>query len=184
MLDRFFIKYPNFQIESTPELDFFDEYRTKAPKELVAFWESHGFGNYMNGYLKFVNPNDYKWLSEYIVSPRQPNFVVAITAFADVITWECDCFDYADFRHGYREVIGIDFNILFNFIFTDDTFFPRKLKAGNFEKAVKKLGMPNYNECFAYVPALALGGSEKIDNIKKVKLREHLEILTQLVGPL
>jgi hypothetical protein len=32
------------------------------------------------------------------------------------------------------------------------------------------------------VPALALGGSEKVENIQKVKLREHLSILSQIVG--
>ena len=47
---------------------------------------------------------------------------------------------------------------------------------------MKKLGKLEYDECFGYVPLLGLGGSEKVDNLDKVKIREHIEIITQLVG--
>ncbi|WP_442787264.1 T6SS immunity protein Tdi1 domain-containing protein [Flavobacterium suncheonense] len=36
------------------------------------------------------------------------------------------------------------------------------------------------DECYTFVPALALGGDEKITNLQKVKIKENLEILAQL----
>lgn len=49
-------------------------------------------------------------------------------------------------------------------------------------EAVNKLGKLEQDECFGYVPLLGLGGSEKIQNLKKVKIREYIELISQLVG--
>lgn len=51
-----------------------------------------------------------------------------------------------------------------------------------YNEAIIKLGKIELNECFGYFPLLGLGGSEKVENLKKVKIREHIEIITQLVG--
>ncbi len=44
------------------------------------------------------------------------------------------------------------------------------------------LGSPAYDECYGYVPLLPLGGAEKAENLQKVKLREHLELMCQMQG--
>ena len=61
-----------------------------------------------------------------------------------------------------------------------NTFWNRECY-GKFElKAIEKYGSLNYDECYTFVPALALGGDEKIGNLQKVKIKENLEILAQL----
>lgn len=35
---------------------------------------------------------------------------------------------------------------------------------------------------FGYVLLLGLGGSEKVENLKKVKIKEHIELIMQMVG--
>ena len=49
-------------------------------------------------------------------------------------------------------------------------------------EAVNKFGMLEPDECFGYVPLLGLGGREDIDNISKVKIKEHIELISQMVG--
>lgn len=49
-------------------------------------------------------------------------------------------------------------------------------------EAVDKWGKVEADECFGYVPLLGLGGKESVDNLKKVKIREHIELITQMVG--
>ena len=44
------------------------------------------------------------------------------------------------------------------------------------------LGTVSYDECYGYVPLLSLGGAEKPENLRKVKLREHLELMYQVQG--
>ncbi|WP_082116290.1 T6SS immunity protein Tdi1 domain-containing protein [Hymenobacter terrenus] len=44
------------------------------------------------------------------------------------------------------------------------------------------LGEPAYDECFGYVPLLALGGPETMEHLEKVKLREHIFLISQFTG--
>ena len=67
------------------------------------------------------------------------------------------------------------------FIITD-YFCKEFFELDNYTAAVSKLGELKYDECFGYVPLLGLGGSEKVENLKKVKIKEHIELITQLVG--
>ncbi|MFR5684003.1 MAG: T6SS immunity protein Tdi1 domain-containing protein, partial [Clostridia bacterium] len=39
-----------------------------------------------------------------------------------------------------------------------------------------------FEECFGYVPLLALGGNETVDNLKKIKTKEHIEVIIEMVG--
>ena len=51
-----------------------------------------------------------------------------------------------------------------------------------YKEAVIENGKLNFDECFGYVPLLRLGGSEKVENLKKVKIKEHIELIMQMVG--
>ena len=59
------------------------EYEDKLPSEMIAFWKEFGFGTFYKGYLKSINPNEYKNLlekshlfypSETLVSSKQNFF--------------------------------------------------------------------------------------------------------------
>jgi hypothetical protein len=48
------------------------------------------------------------------------------------------------------------------------------------KKALKKLGPLHPDEMYGFEPALAVGGTSKIENLVKVKMIEHLILLSQL----
>ena len=48
--------------------------------------------------------------------------------------------------------------------------------------ASNRLGIPNCDECFGYVPLLGIGGGETIENLQKVDMKTHLQIITQFMG--
>lgn len=64
----------------------------------------------------------------------------------------------------------------------DDYFIEKYFQIPQYIEAVNKLGKLEQDECFGYVPLLGLGGSEKVQNLKKVKIREYIELISQLVG--
>ncbi|MDN5288344.1 MAG: hypothetical protein JWR38_4618 [Mucilaginibacter sp.] len=64
----------------------------------------------------------------------------------------------------------------------EESFLNKNLDWQPYPKAVEKLGVPTYDECFGYEPILAAGGSEKLENLKIVKLIEHIDIITQVAG--
>ena len=50
------------------------------------------------------------------------------------------------------------------------------------KEAIIKNGKLNFEECFGYVPLLGLGVSEKVENLKKVKIKEYIALITQMIG--
>lgn len=62
------------------------------------------------------------------------------------------------------------------------SFMDNYIKIINPNEYIIQNGKLNFEECFGYVPLLGLGGSEKVENLKKVKIKEHIELITQMVG--
>jgi hypothetical protein len=55
-----------------------------------------------------------------------------------------------------------------------------ELGKGLYDAAVERLGPPTFEEIYAFVPALALGGTEHPDNIRREQADVALNILFQL----
>ncbi|WP_229381237.1 DUF1851 domain-containing protein [Shewanella psychropiezotolerans] len=49
-----------------------------------------------------------------------------------------------------------------------------------FERAMALLGPLEADEMYGFVPALAIGGAPKLENLQKVKVIEHLTFLADL----
>nr|WP_276552537.1 T6SS immunity protein Tdi1 domain-containing protein [Xenorhabdus indica] len=56
-------------------------------------------------------------------------------------------------------------------------------KTGIFSKAVEKHGSLGEHEIFGFEPAIILGGEIKLENVSKLDMHIHLEILRQLADP-
>ena len=51
-----------------------------------------------------------------------------------------------------------------------------------FPHTVAKHAQLAYDECFGFVPLLALGGFKDVDHMDKVKVLEHIYLMYQLTG--
>ena len=51
-----------------------------------------------------------------------------------------------------------------------------------FEEAKKFVGILKNDECYYFVPVLPLGGKKSVKTLEIGKTREHIEVITQLVG--
>ena len=171
-----YIKYSNVDEE------IIKQYEGKLPQEIIYIWKNYGFGTFYTGYLKIINPNEYKEL--IVKSYFQGDFSIPIfvTAFGDVIIWEKNQYiSIIKYRYGENDVISAGFD-----------FFFEDLQAGEFDKdhftinkyneAIGKYGKLEYDECFGYTPILAMGGKESVDNLKKVKIREHIDLISNFIG--
>ena len=183
MFEKFLQYHPVYQITERPTTKQVGEFEHKVPQELVQFWKEFGFGNFMNGYLKMVDPSSFGDFMRSSYTPSfEPTTVFAVTAFGDILIWEGEFVNQINYRRGTEKTHGTKIQNLFNIFLGKWDTVEKAFDAKNYLAAVERLGEPAFDECFAYVPALALGGSEKVENIQKVKLREHLLILSQLVG--
>lgn len=158
------------------------EYKDKLPIEMITFWKEFGFGTFYDGYLKAINPNDYKELIEKSYFQGEVSIPIFATAFGDLITWEKDHYiGIVKYRYGENDIICSGFDFFFDDL-TEGELDDEYLSIKQYKAAIKKLGDLEYDECFGYVPLLALGGRESIKNLKKVKIREHIALIATIIG--
>ena len=185
MFNKFFDKYPEYEVVKKADIAVLEEYRSTLPVELTEFWKTYGFGTYMDSYLKIINPNEFQdSLNEAFDNPNNKEIVFAISAFGDYFLWTGNAIRLVKFRYGTYSIIenGDDMSWFFDMDLADDQYVKHNLAKSHFELAKERLGELAYDECYGYVPILAAGGPEKVENIQKLKLREHILIISQLAG--
>ncbi|PAY01975.1 MULTISPECIES: GAD-like domain-containing protein [Pseudoalteromonas] len=178
-------------------------YKGLLPDNLLEYWKEYGFCGWGAGRLWMVNPADYQdvldsWLKSTRFEQMQrdglDNFsVIAIDAFGEVYIWGKNSGNSLSITSCYGMIFPT-FNDQ-EFIedgkeLTLDLFFANKVSSEIdltdhneqplFERAVEKLGPLENGEIYGFVPALALGGEPKLENLQKVKATEHLAFLADL----
>ena len=186
MLTKLLARFPAHHVVEKPSPEFVDRYRNAVPPELVEVWEQYGFATFCDGYLKVVNPDNYADLLadtyQLTSTPTPaPPVVLFATAMGDLLVWELDCLSILNYRNGTTDVVAQNFKVFFRNL-AYDSFLSKTLHWEPYPAARDRLGEPAFDECFGYVPLLALGGPETVDHLEKVKLREHIALIGQLTG--
>ena len=157
-----------------------EKYQGKLPDLLIEEWNEVGWCSYAEGLLWIVNPEDFQdVLKEWIIN-SESSYVFARTSFGDMIVWDGKRVNYISVL--YKNIFNLSesLRVLFEVTLCDQNYLEDVLDIELHEKAIKKLGRLEYDECYAFEPALALGGSGDIETVQKAKLREHLYFLSQL----
>ena len=185
MFETFFKKYPSFKIDNKESsLKNHINKFNKLPNELITFIDTYGTGTYMNGFLKFIDPKEYQEVLDNAYLNTDGEIVFAITAFGDFLLWIGDAIRLVKFKYGTYKIIesGDDMDWFFNMDLAEDSYVKSHFEFDLYKKAKQELGELKFDECFGFVPLLSLGGSEKIENIQKVKIKEHISLIYQMNG--
>ena len=174
----------DFKFHKSVNEETITKYKNKVPEELINVWENYGYGSLLNGYLKIINPDEYKELVEETYFRGNISVPIFSTGMGDIICWEENRYlRLIEYRKGIFKGISAGFEFFFSDL-TDKRFCEKYLDSAQYNLAVEKYGVPDFEECFGYVPLLVLGGSEEIEKLKKVKLFGHILLITQLTGPI
>lgn len=174
--------FKGFIKESDVSSKIYDKYSATLPNELIHMWKKYGFGSFMNGYLKIVNPEEYQELLEETYFRGNISIPIFVTAFGDIITLEEGQYiGMVKYKNGDFVILAKSLKRFMQNV-SDDYFLEKYFQILQYTEAVKELGELKHDECFGYMPLLGLGGSEKVDNLRIVKIREHVELISQLVG--
>ncbi len=167
--------------EKVPE-DVIANYTGKIPEAILEIWKQYGFGSILGGYLKFINPDEFQPILKDVYVRNQDSIALFTTSMGDIIVWEDNKYlILLNFRKGKMKGISSGFKYFFSDL-EDKSFLEENLDWNPYPEAIKKYGQPEFNECFGYVPLLGLGGPEKVENLRKVKLVEHIYLITQFMG--
>ena len=169
LIDRFIAEYKPGNDLVNPDKELLDFGRQMLPPEIMYLWETYGFGEYGNGFIKVVDPRDYMhslytWLGKQDFS-KIPLFV---SAFGDIFYYrklegEENDMSMLDIHYRKVEVCGYSYQEFFEGYILDEN--------------VKDLAV---NECFFFVPALVIGGAEDIKHVQKGDANVHQHLLFEL----
>jgi len=82
------------------------KYKGQVPDKVIEIWKNYGLGSFLNGYLRVINPDDYKELVEETYFRGKESIPLFTTAFADVITWQENGFiDIVQYRYEDFEIM-------------------------------------------------------------------------------
>ena len=178
------------------------QWKDKLPPLLLTLWSEEGWAGYANGLLWLVNPDDYEdikdaWL-EGTPLPSIDNFhVIARSAFGSLYLCGEKTGRSVTISCPHNEILALkkklkpkplqdqDFSIQSFFGSRDPEDFDFKDTKGKFlfDRAMKKYGSLEPDEMYGFEPALVMGGSATLDNLRRIKLDPHLHILRQFDNP-
>ena len=162
--------------------DVVERYRSILPERLIQFWEQEGWASYANGFLWVTDPTALADVLEDWLEPPAEGLVIARTAMAHLFLWGDEAVYLLNPNKGRVDKLTDNVDILFDTVLCEETVL-QGLKKDVYDASVPRLGRPDRDECFGYVPALTLNGKPEAEYLQRVKLREHLGILAQLLGP-
>ena len=201
-----FIKMFNEEFgEATSRAEVADEtcerWRGKLPDKLLTFWKEEGWCGYRNGLLWITDPDDYEdlvegWLEGTLLDELDIFHVVARTAFGSLYLCGEKSGQSVKVNPAIHGVFALknelkpksprdrDFSIN-SFLMSGKSDFDLDDENGDelFNRTLSKLGPVASDEVYGFEPALVLGGRMLIENLRKVKLHQHLMILRQLAPP-
>lgn len=195
----FFYNYEGFgpAFDRIPVSDeIFEKYKNKLPNQLLEYWRQYGFCGWGDGLFWTVNPDDYEdLLQQFLIQTnlldQDEFFVIARTAFGDLYVWAKNSGRFCTISPMLNLVFPrVLEQTSFNPDFHLDIFFSSQDKEGCdirdeqnkflFDRAKEKLGRLSAFEMYGFVPAIALGGHMELENLQKVPIQMHLNMLASL----
>ena len=87
-------------------------------------------------------------------------------------------------RYGTFKILSENVDILLNVVIFNKSCLESWFSLNKYPMIKSEKGVPTLDECYGYVPALASGGIESIDNIKILKAIPYIETVLQFIGNL
>ncbi|EIK47034.1 GAD-like domain-containing protein [Cellvibrio sp. BR] len=179
-----------------------DMFAEKLPNRLLGYWREYGFSGFGEGLMWLVNPTDYddiikKYFAKTLLFERENFYVIARTAFGELYVFGDKSKDLTIINPHLNNILPgtldkfsqdrkkIERRMGIFFMTLDKKILDYKDKSNKalFQRCLKKYGMLEHDEMYTFSPALALGGTADINNIKKVKILEQLSMLCDLDTP-
>lgn len=179
--------FKDFKKISKVEENTINKYKDLLPDELIKAWKTYGYGTCMNGYLKIINPDEFSSLVKDSYLRSEGTIPIFTSSMGDIILFEKDENQESyvvmiNYRKGKTKVIASKYSLFLRFL-DEEAFKQKALDWLPYPEAIEKYKEPEYDECFGYTPLIGLGGAEKVENLKKVKIKEHILIITEFMGP-
>jgi hypothetical protein len=158
------------------------EPRMRLPEKLASFLEGRNETIFDKGFLSLTDPKKYMdILGLWNLNPEDC-FPYLKTAFGAFIFYHHNEYKLLDPVYNKILILGEadEFEFVMDIILCDQKGLDSTLFMNLYMEVVDKIGVPEMDECYTFVPAVNLGGIIMKNNIRKAKLKEQMLILSQL----
>jgi hypothetical protein len=155
--------------------------RVAVPDPIESLVREQQIGALNDGLLWWVDPREFDEAVDEFASGQRLS-VFARTAFGDMIAWGEAGVVYVSVTTAQVDQMTDDVDIFFNYTLVSKDFIQKVLKKSVFDAVRRRLGPVGLQQCYAFVPALALGGDGSLESVQLADLHEHLHLLVQLAG--
>jgi hypothetical protein len=159
-----------------------------TPPEIQQIFSIYGTSSFDRGFLWIIDPvsrkEDYQlWFDHFF---KKEGYINPETAFPFMRTAFGDVFFFEENEFGFISIIAevsnhLSINGYLNRTLVEKDSLKDTYLYDLFQVALQKFGELESDECYAFLPPLALGGEIDEAHLQKVKLREHLAFLADLL---
>jgi hypothetical protein len=150
-----------------------------VPDPLIELWQSDGWAGYGKGLFWTIDP---RHLADLL--PRWPLMPTASMcfgrdAFANLYLLSDGMVYQYNVHRDEPDMVAMELDLFIEVCLDDSEFRKSYMWSDLFDEVLKRLPPLRRDECYAFFPALALGGSVDAASLRSVKYYEHLEFLVQ-----
>lgn len=151
----------------------------RIPEVMRAILGREGWCSYKEQVLWLCDPDDWEAAARAWF-PGARARVVARTGFGDLCVREGRMFYFVMVHESLVMEMVDDPDLFFSFVLSDADFAPQTYLPAQVRAAREQAGPLEWDEMYAHVPALALGGSVETSRVERVKAAEALAMLAGL----
>lgn len=155
----------------------------QVPGDVVDLWRRQGAGIVGDdGFFRVVDPQRAATMLDGVIALPSESTVLFTTALGDLVVHAGGLYLVVKSRFGVIDLIeGRSFAEVVALI-EDPQQRDVAWEWQPYPAARDRDGVPDFEQCFAFVPLLALGGPNTVDHLQLGGLYEHLAVIAQLAG--
>lgn len=176
--------FDSFQQVAPIPAETIEQFAGRAPAEAVEAWRTSGAGFVGDdGYVRLVDPARAAEMLDGVIGLPDGAVVLFATALGDLVLHVNGVYLVVKARWGAIDVIqGASFAQVAASL-ADPAQRDHVWEWQPYPDAAERDGVPAFEQCFGFVPLLALGGPATADHLQLSGLYEHLAVIAQLAGP-
>lgn len=173
--------FNDYEFHTEAGASLIEKYGGRLPTQILDLWKTYGFGVFYEGYLKMVDPDEYKEQIARMYVNGEKAIPVFITCFGDAIVWEGNSFFnlilFKDFR---TEKLADSFENL-----CDDLLCHRYDKIFDmdiYHEFISGGRSIAYEKCLISMPLSYFSGGKKEESLFQVKIPRLFDVIQELLG--